>query len=144
MADAKIVDIKGVQWELKDEVARNKIIELETKTTIKITNKVNNPNFVMNLVEINGEKFLQLHFDGLYWSGKIAEVVTTFNNDFGLVDVIRCMVGMDFTDGTGRDTLAFDINSTGHIKAYPQTENQIEGMYRAGRVYGDAFIRVAH
>lgn len=29
MADAKIVDIKGVQWELKDEVARNKIIELE-------------------------------------------------------------------------------------------------------------------
>lgn len=29
MADAKIVDIKGVQWELKDAVARNKIITLE-------------------------------------------------------------------------------------------------------------------
>lgn len=29
MADAKIVDIKGVQWELKDEVARNKITSLE-------------------------------------------------------------------------------------------------------------------
>lgn len=29
MADAKIVDIKGVQWELKDEVARNKIKTLE-------------------------------------------------------------------------------------------------------------------
>lgn len=29
MTDAKIVDIKGVQWNLKDEVARNKIIELE-------------------------------------------------------------------------------------------------------------------
>lgn len=29
MADAKIVDIKGVQWELKDEVARNRIISLE-------------------------------------------------------------------------------------------------------------------
>lgn len=29
MADAKIVNIKGVQWDLKDEVARNKIIELE-------------------------------------------------------------------------------------------------------------------
>ena len=29
MADAKIVDIKGVQWELKDEVARNRIAELE-------------------------------------------------------------------------------------------------------------------
>lgn len=144
MADAKIVDIKGVQWELKDEVARNKIIELETKTTIKITNKVNTENFVMNLIEINGEKFLQLHFSGLYWSGMIAEIVATFNNDFGLADVVRCMVGMDFADGTGRDTLGFDINSTGHIKAYPQTLNQVEGMYKAGRVYGDAFIRVAH
>lgn len=144
MADAKIVDIKGVQWELKDEVARNKIIELETKTTIKITNKVNTENFVMNLIEINNEKFLQLHFNGLYWSGMIAEIVATFNNDFGLVDVVRCLVGMDFADSTGRDTLAFDINSTGHIKAYPQTENQIEGMYRAGYAYGDAFIRVAH
>lgn len=29
MADAKIVNIKGVQWELKDEVARNRITSLE-------------------------------------------------------------------------------------------------------------------
>lgn len=144
MADAKIVDIKGVQWELKDEVARNKIIELETKTTIKITNKINNPNFVMNLIEINDEKFLQLHFDGLYWYGEIAETIATFSNDFGLVGIVRCMVGMDFADGTGRDTLAFDIEATGHIKAYPQTTNQYTGMYKAGRAYGDTFIRVAH
>lgn len=144
MADAKIIDIKGVQWELKDEVARNKIIELETKTTIKVTNKINNPNFVMNLIEINGEKFLQLHFDGLYWSGEIAETVATFNNDFGLKKVIRCVVGMDLADRTGRDTLAFDILHDGNIRAYPQTINQITGMYKAGLVYGDAFIRVTH
>ncbi len=31
MADAKIVDIKGVQWELKDEVARNEITTLKNK-----------------------------------------------------------------------------------------------------------------
>ena len=29
MADAKIVNIKGVQWDLKDEVARKRIAELE-------------------------------------------------------------------------------------------------------------------
>ena len=29
MADAKIVNIKGVQWDLKDEVARNRIKTLE-------------------------------------------------------------------------------------------------------------------
>ena len=144
MADAKIVNIKGVQWDLKDEVARNRITELETKTNIKVTNKINDPKFIMNLVEINNEKFLQLHFDGLYWSGKIAEVVASFNNDFGLVKVVRCMVGLDFADGSGRDTLGFDIEAAGFIKAYPQTPNQIIGMYKAAYVYGDAFIRVTY
>ena len=31
MADAKIVNIKGVQWDLKDEVARNEITTLKNK-----------------------------------------------------------------------------------------------------------------
>ena len=144
MADAKIVDIKGVQWELKDEVARSKIAELETKTTVKVTNKINKPELIMNLVEINNEKFLQLHFNSLLWSGEIAGVVATFNNDFGLPGILRCMVGMDFADGTGRDTIALDIEQTGFIKAYPQTVNQTIGMYKAGRVYGDAFIRITY
>lgn len=144
MADAKIVNIKGVQWDLKDEVARNKIVELETKTTIKITNKINKPELIMNLVEINNEKFLQLHFDGLSWSGKIGETVATFNNDFGLPRILRCMVGMDFADSSGRDTLAFDIEYTGKIRAYPQTVNQMAGMYKAGRAYGDTFLRLTY
>lgn len=41
MADAKIVDIKGVQWELKDEVARNDILNLQNKNE-EITTEVNN------------------------------------------------------------------------------------------------------
>ena len=32
MADVKIIDIDGFQWEMKDQVARNKIITLETST----------------------------------------------------------------------------------------------------------------
>ena len=142
MADVKIVDIDGSQWAMKDQDARDRITELETKTTIKVTNKISKANFIMNLIEINDEKFLQLHFDGLYWSGEIAESVATFNNDFGLVGVVRCMVGMDFKDGTGRDTLALDVEYTGNVRAYPQTTNQITGMYKAGRAFGDAFIRV--
>ena len=35
MADAKIVNIKGVQWDLKDEVARNRIINLENTLQTK-------------------------------------------------------------------------------------------------------------
>ena len=33
MADVKIVDIDGSQWEMKDQVARDKITELKEKTT---------------------------------------------------------------------------------------------------------------
>ena len=144
MADAKIVNIKGVQWELKDEVARNRITELETKTNIKVTNKINDPKFIMNLVEINNEKFLQLHFNGILWSGKIADIIGSFNNDFGLKNVIRCLVGMDLANGAGRETIGFDIEPTGVIRAYPQAPNQMVGMYKAGYVYGDAFIRVTY
>ena len=144
MADAKIVNIKGVQWDLKDEVARNKIAELETKTNIKVTNKINDPKFIMNLVEINNEKFLQLHFNGILWSGEIAAIIASFKNDFGLKNVIRCLVEMDLASGTGRETIGFDIEPTGFIKAYPQAPNQIVGMYKAGYVHGDAFIRVTY
>ena len=41
MADAKIVNIKGVQWELKDEKARNDILNLQNKDE-EITAKINN------------------------------------------------------------------------------------------------------
>lgn len=39
MADAKIVNIKGVQWDLKDEVARNDILNLQNKDK-EITTKI--------------------------------------------------------------------------------------------------------
>lgn len=39
MADAKIVNIKGVQWDLKDEVARNEINNINTKLS-EITKNV--------------------------------------------------------------------------------------------------------
>lgn len=39
MADAKIVNIKGVQWDLKDEVARNDILNLQNKDK-EITAKI--------------------------------------------------------------------------------------------------------
>lgn len=144
MANAKIVDIKGVQWELKDEVARNKIIELEQKKFVKITSKINEENIKMNLIEIDNEKFIQFHINALYWSGEIGEIIANFKNDFGLATTVRCVLGMDFSDISGRDTIALDIEYTGYIKAYPQTHNQFVGMYKAGHIYGDAFIRVTN
>lgn len=144
MADVKIVDIDNVQWNIKDQEARNKIATLEEKTTVKVTKKIDETDIKMNLIEINGEKFLQLHFNGLRWSGIIGETVATFVQDFNLQDTIRCLVSMDFTDYSGRYVANVDIRFDGQIKIYPTLPNQITGTYKASRLYGDAFIRVTY
>ena len=144
MAEVKIVDIDGSQWNMKDQVARDKIAELETKTTIKITKKIDKETIKMNLIEINGEKFIQLHFNGLRWSGVIGETIATFVQDFNLPIVIRCIIGMDFADGTGRYIADLDIQQNGEIKIYPFDKNQITGTFKAANLYGDAFIRVQY
>ena len=55
MADAKIVNIKGVQWDLKDGVARNKIVKLEEDNTISKTDIQNLKKDKLNIIaeEIN-------------------------------------------------------------------------------------------
>lgn len=144
MADVKIVDIDGSQWSMKDQVARDKITELEGKTTVKITKKIDTNKVKMNLIEINGEKFIQLHFNGLDWSGNIAESVVSFKNDFGMESIVRCLIGIDFYDMSGRDTINIDIEPSGNIRVYPNTPNQMQGMYKKSRIYGDAFVKMAY
>lgn len=144
MADVKTVDIDGSQWGMKDQIARDRITTLETKTTIKITKKIDKVDIKMNLVEINDEKFIQLHFDALKWSGVIGETIATFVQDFNLPIVLRCPIGMDFEDGTGRYIAGLDIQQNGEIKIYPYVQDKMVGTFKAARLYGDAFIRVQY
>ena len=144
MADVKTIDIDNVQWNIKDQEARNRITKLEEKTTVKITKKIDTNRVKMNLIEINGEKFIQLHFNGLDWSGNIAESVASFKNDFGMESVVRCLIGIDFYDAKGRDTINVDIEPNGNIRVYPNTPNQMQGMYKKSRIYGDAFVKMAY
>ena len=138
------LDIDGTQWEIRDEEARNKIAELETKPIVKVKNKINNQNVKMNLVEIDNEQFIHLHIQGLHWSGEISEIVVNFINDFGMQDIVRCLMGIDFDDGSGRDTVGIDIAYDGTIRLYPHTPNKMNGMYKAAKIYGDAFIRITY
>lgn len=144
MADVKIIDIDSEQWNMKDQLARGKIAELEEKTTVKITKKIDEEKIKMNLIEINGEKFIQLHLNGLKWSGVIGETIATFVQDFGLVNVIRCITVIDFEDSSGRYIAGVDIQSDGRIRIHPSTPNQFSGTYKESRLYGDAFIKVAY
>lgn len=142
MANAKIVDIKGVQWELKDEVARNRIAELEQKTIVKITNKINEEKIKVNLVEIDNEKFIQVHFEFLHWSGIGGEVIAHFENDFNLNKPIRFIVNLDFSDFSRRIPMMIDIISNGDIRAFPIYENSFETIPIEGKLLGDAFLRI--
>ena len=144
MADASIIDIGGIQWNVKDKEARERVTTLEEKTTIKITKKVDEVTIKMNLVEINGEKFIQLHLSGHYWSGVIGETIANFTNDFNLTDIVRCIVDLDFTDKTGRCTADVDILSNGEINLYPQLIDKYSGSYKEGNLYGDAFIKIPY
>lgn len=136
------LDIDGTQWEIQDEVARNRIAELETKTTIKITEKINEEKIKLNLIEICNEKFLQLHITGLEWSGTIGESISNFVQDFGLQTVVRCIVGIDSLNGDGRYTAGLDINDYGTIKIYPHIEGSTTGTFKPCKIYGDAFIKI--
>ena len=138
------LDIDGTQWEIQDVVARNKIATIEEKTTIKITKKVDEVTIKMNLVEINGEKFIQLHLSGYYWSGLIGEIIANFTNDFNLTEIVRCIVDLDFSDRTGRCSADIDINTDGSITVYPHFIDKFEGSYKTGYLYGDAFIKIPY
>ena len=138
------LDIDGTQWEIRDGEARKKIATIEEKTTIKITKKIDEATIKMNLVEINGEKFIQLHLSGHYWSGIIGETIANFTNDFNLTGIVRSIIDVDFSDRTGRCAADIDINTDGTIKLYPQFINQYSGSYKLGNLYGDAFIKITY
>ena len=138
------LDIDGTQWNLRDEEARNKIATIEKKTTIKITKKVDEATIKMNLVEINDEKFIQLHISGYYHSGIIGETIANFTNDFNLTEIVRGIVDLDFSDRTGRCSAGIDINMNGTIAVYPQFIDKLEGSYKTGYLYGDAFIKIPY
>ena len=144
MEVVNILDIDGTQWEIQDVVARNKIATIEEKTTIKITKKVDEATVKMNLVEINGEKFIQLHLSGYYHSGILGETIANFTNDFNLTEIVRCIVDLDFSDKTGRCSADIDFNINGTITVYPQLINIFEGSYKEGYLYGDAFIKIPY
>lgn len=79
MADAKIVDINGVQWELKDEVARNNILELKNKDEkiIASIDSIKNkhfPNYIGHLINYYGtQKWYKLSnlYNGIPYNNNI-------------------------------------------------------------------------
>ena len=73
MAEVKIIDIDGVQWEMKDQTARNKIANLEENNTTKDL-----PDITVNLKE--GYEAVSTTIKQHYSYGKIHFALINFIN----------------------------------------------------------------
>ena len=142
MADVKIIDIDSAQWNMKDQVARDKIAELEQKKHIKITQLIDKGVIKLDLVEIDDEKFLNLRIWSYIWSGKIGEVIANFTQDIGLMDTTGGLMIASKIDKTGRIAVHIDIKTNGELEIYPALENMYSGNYSASYIYGNAFIKI--
>lgn len=102
MADAKIVDIKGVQWELKDEVARSEIatmkqlLEIETISDVPIILK-NGYTATMASIQ-NIQKYGRLYKGLLYIDNLNGSVVGTTSSGY-IGDINRNVLGGNFALG---------------------------------------------
>ena len=93
MADAKIVDIKGVQWELKDEVARDKITELEKNLVAQDLEDINinlNSGYTALLARFTYHyKVGKIHFAKAEFRDISGENIgTTATAKIGLINII--------------------------------------------------------
>lgn len=143
MADAKGVNIKGVQWELKDEVARNKIIELEKKTTIneQILNKKGDS--YISLVKINDKKFIHLKFKGDFVISEIGQKIFNIGVIEGLTGTISVIADLTRVDREGRYPAVIDVTTNGDIEIYPILPSQISGGISSCLLYGDCFTMIS-
>lgn len=75
MADAKIVDIKGVQWNLKDEVARNEIVTLKNKLSEIIDTTFDGTATFKAYMKYLGENNNYIYYN-FWWEPQSANIKT--------------------------------------------------------------------
>ena len=142
MADVKIIDIDSEQWNIKDQKARNDIATLEEKTTVEKTVLYNTNQLNVTVLEINGEKFLQAHFDGLSWGGEIGAIVATLSENIGNTTVLRGVVHISPTNQVGRIATNIDFGTDGKLYIYPLLTDQTTGTFKPSQIYGDVLLKV--
>lgn len=121
MADVKIVDIDGSQWNIKDQVARNKITEIEqllkTETVNDILINLNSGNSASMAKITSIQKFGKMYV-GLIILDNInaSNVGTIYRVNVGTVDinVLNSTYSLGFDYKSGK-TVRFRINPDKNI-----------------------------
>lgn len=134
------LDIDGYRWEMQDVEARNRIAKLETKTNVKITNIINEEILLMNVIEINGEKLLQVKVRNYAWKGEDGELIASFRNDFGLKNYKRFF--SNITSASGRNLGFVFIDPIGEVRFYPCFERDKWSSFINWYIFGETLLRV--
>lgn len=122
MAEVKIIDIDGVQWEMKDRTARDKITEQNTK--------IGNLTTEINKIKINYERFYynaDTHKSVL--QNRIDAMIYCFNNSKNGIATIRYSGGYYYNVimpavELKRDLIFTEITYDGTINIYSIKSNK--------------------
>ena len=142
MADVKIVDIDGSQWNMKDQVARDKITELEQKTTVTKVNLWTFNNSFIDKVKINGEDFLQVYFEGVRYKGGAVKQILTLSKAIGNTKILRCQMLGDLQPSVDRISVDLAFYTDNSVVAIVLNQGVYDGGNFDISLYGNAFIKI--
>ena len=139
MADVKIVDIDGEQWNIKDGVAQKRINELETKTNVKRTSLWKDGVSFFEVIEINGLKYFNGYFQSVFEVRTIGQVIFNFEPIEGMSNVNRGFITGDKIDRTGRCPVILSIGTDGVVSAYAIFNDVMQGTHPPVTLFGQFF-----
>ena len=142
MEKVSMIDIQGIQWQIKDQEATERLDKLETKTNIKKTRLWESGNSYFELVEINDVKYYNAFFQGTPYIDKIGQIIFKIPNIGQVQTANRAIVSGDKTDNTGRIPVSIEIGSDGTVKAFAIFDNQFFGTHPEIALYGQIFQMV--
>lgn len=122
MAEVKIIDIDGVQWPMKDQTARDKITEQNTK--------IENLTTEINKIKINYERFYyNANTDKSVLQNRIDAMIYCFNNSKNGIATIRYSNGYYYNVimpaiELKRDLIFTEITYNGDINIYSIKSSQ--------------------
>lgn len=139
MDKASIIEIQGVQWEIEDENARERINKLETGTTVKRTELWRLGNSYIEMVEYNGLVFYNGSFKDDIKISSMGEAILTMTPGKQKNEIVQIILAGDITDFTGRLPIVLNIHKNGRVNAYLILENAYSGTYKECTLFGDFF-----
>lgn len=142
MTDVKTIDIDGVQWNLKDQEARNYLTVLETKTNINEKVLAKKGDSFISLVTINDKKFINLCFKGDIIVSEIGQKILDVGVIEGITSTISVIADLTRLDRGGRYPAVIDVTTNGEVKVFPIISNQISGTIYESQLYGTCFIMI--